>query len=56
LLVPEAVRVAVCAEDTAEAVAVKLAVVAPEAMVTDAGTFTELLLLVRLTTVPLLAV
>jgi hypothetical protein len=51
-----AVMVAVCAVVTAEAVAVKAAVVAPLATVTDAGTVTALLLLLRVTvTPPLLA-
>src|ERR1700735_2974918 len=56
LLLSDAVRVAVCAAVTAEAVAVKAALVAPEAIVTDAGSFTALMLLVRLTVVALLAV
>lgn len=47
-----AVNVAVCAEVTAVTVAVKLALVAPEATVTLVGAVTELLLLVRLTAVP----
>jgi hypothetical protein len=40
---------------TVDAVAVKLAAVAPEAIVTDAGTVTALLLLVRLTVVAVVA-
>ena len=48
----EAVRVAVCAELTAAMVAVKLAVVAPAATVTDEGTVTALLLLDRFTACP----
>jgi len=44
-----AVSVTVCAEETEDAVAEKLAVVAPAAMVTEAGTVTEELLLARLT-------
>jgi hypothetical protein len=47
-----AVRVAVCAALTAVDVAVKVALEAPAAMVTEAGTVTALLLLVRLTIVP----
>jgi hypothetical protein len=54
LLLSEAVRVAVCAVLTAEAVAVKLALVAPEATTTEAGTFTAVLLLARVTANPLL--
>jgi hypothetical protein len=50
-----AVSVAVCAVLTAEAVAVKAALEAPAAMVTEAGTVTALLLLARLTTVALVA-
>jgi hypothetical protein len=50
-----AVRVTVAAVLTAVAVAEKLALVAPEATVTDAGTVTALLLLARLTANPLLA-
>lgn len=52
----DAVSVAVCAEVTADAVAVKPALFAPEATVTDAGTFTALLLLARVTEMPLVAV
>ena len=52
----EAVRVAVVAELTAAAVAVKLALDAPAATVTDAGTLTALLLLARLTVIVLLVV
>jgi len=48
----EAVKVAVCAEVTAETAAVKLAVVAPEATVTEAGTATEVLLLASETAWP----
>lgn len=40
---------------TVDAVAVKLAVVAPEAIVTDAGTLTALVLLARLTVVAVVA-
>ncbi|MGB6746014.1 MAG: hypothetical protein WBE38_20360, partial [Terracidiphilus sp.] len=47
-----AVSVAVCAVETAAAVAEKLAVVAPAATVTEAGTATEELLLARLTENP----
>jgi len=47
-----AVSVAVCAEVTAETVAVKVALVALAATVTVAGTVTAELLLARLTTVP----
>jgi hypothetical protein len=47
-----AVMVAVCAAVTAGAVAVKAAVVAPLATVTDAGTVTALLLLLRFTARP----
>jgi hypothetical protein len=47
-----AVRVALCAVVTAEAVAVKPADVAPLATVTDAGTVTALLLLDRFTASP----
>jgi hypothetical protein len=54
LLLADAFNVAVCVEVTAEAVAVKLALDAPDATVTDAGTFTTLLLLVRLTVIVLL--
>jgi hypothetical protein len=46
------VMVAVCAVVTAEAVAVKAAVVALPATVTDVGTLTALLLLLRLTVRP----
>ena len=55
MLLLEAVSFAVCAEVTAEAVAVKPALFAPEAIVTDAGTFTALLLLARVTATLLLA-
>jgi hypothetical protein len=48
----DAVSVAVCAVVTADAVAVKAALVAPAATVTDAGTFTDELLLDRLTVEP----
>ena len=48
----DAVSVAVCAVETAVIVAVKLALVAPEATVTDDGTVTDALLLVRLTAWP----
>jgi hypothetical protein len=48
----DAVTVAVCAELTAVTVAVKLALVAPEATVTEADTVTAELLLVRLTATP----
>ena len=48
----EAVRVAVCAVETAAALAEKLALVAPEATVTEAGTVTDELLLARLTLKP----
>jgi len=47
-----AVRVAVCAVLTEETVAVKVAVVAPAATVTEAGTVTDELLLARLTAKP----
>jgi hypothetical protein len=47
-----AVRVAVCAEATAETVAAKAALEDPAATVTEAGTVTALLLLVRLTVAP----
>jgi hypothetical protein len=47
-----AVKVAVCAEFTADAVAVKLALVAFAATVTDAGTVTDASLLTRFTTKP----
>jgi hypothetical protein len=50
-----AVSVAVWLELTAVVVAVKLALVAPEAIVTEAGTVTALLLLARLTAVALVA-
>ena len=50
-----AVSVAVCALLTAVAVAVNPALAAPAATVTEAGTVTALLLLVRLTAVPLVA-
>jgi hypothetical protein len=50
-----AVRVTASPVLTEETVAVKLAVVAPAATVTLAGTVTELLLLVRLTANPLAA-
>ncbi len=50
-----AVRVAVWVVLTAVAVAVKLALVAPDAIVTDAGTVTELLLLARDTLVAAVA-
>ena len=50
----EPVSVAVCAVVTAAIVAVKLALVAPEATVTDDGTVTAALLLERLTDWPLL--
>lgn len=50
-----AVRVAVCAVLTAAAAAVNPALEAPPATVTDAGTVTTLLLLVRLTTVAFVA-
>jgi hypothetical protein len=55
LLTPEAeaVIVAVCAVDTAVEVAVKAAELEPLGTVTDAGTFSELLLLARLTAKPL---
>lgn len=48
----EAVNVAVCAVVTAETVAVKLALLAPAATVTEAGTESEVLLLDKLTTSP----
>jgi len=48
----EAVKVAVCAEVTAETAAVKLAVVAPEATLTEAGTATDELLLASETLTP----
>ena len=48
----DAVSVAVCAVETAAIVAVKLALVSPEATVTDDGTVTDALLLVRLTAWP----
>jgi hypothetical protein len=47
-----AVSVAVCAVETAEEVAVKLALVAPAATVTDAGTVTAELLLAKATVNP----
>ena len=47
-----AVMVAVCAVVTADAVALKAAVVAPLATVTDAGTVSALLLLARFTVSP----
>jgi hypothetical protein len=47
-----AVRVAVCAVLTEETVAVKVAVVAPAATVTEVGTVTAELLLARLTVKP----
>jgi hypothetical protein len=47
-----AFSVAVCAVLTAEAVALKLALVAPAAIVTDDGTFTAVALLDRLTVSP----
>jgi hypothetical protein len=47
-----AVSVTVCVVLTAETVAVKLALVAPAATVTEAGTVTALLLLARLTAKP----
>ena len=50
-----AVRVTVCAEETALAVAVKLALEAPAATVTEAGTVTAELLLARFTARPPLA-
>jgi hypothetical protein len=50
-----AVRVAVCAVETAETVAEKLALLAPAATVTEAGTDTDELLLARLTEIPLAA-
>ena len=50
-----AVRFTAVAELTALTVAVKLAVVAPDATVTDGGTLTAALLLVRLTAKPPLA-
>ena len=50
-----AVRVTVCAVLTEETVAVKLALLAPAATVTEAGTVTALLLLARFTTNPPLA-
>jgi hypothetical protein len=53
-LLAVAVMVALCAVVTAEVVAVKAAVVAPLATVTDAGTVRALLLLLRLTVRPLL--
>jgi hypothetical protein len=51
----DAVKVAVCAVETAETVAEKLALVAPAATVRDAGTVTSVLLLDRLTESPPLA-
>jgi len=50
-----AVKVAVCFEVTAVAVAVKPALDAPAAIVTDAGTVTALLLLDKLTVVRVVA-
>lgn len=47
-----AVRVTVCDAETAETVAEKGALVAPEATVTEAGTAMAVLLLARLTTTP----
>jgi hypothetical protein len=52
---PLAVKVAVAPEETAETVAVKLALVAPAPTVTVEGTVTAELLLVRPTTAPPLA-
>jgi hypothetical protein len=51
----EAVSIAVCEVDTAETVAEKLALVAPDATVTEAGTVTEEELLARFTVNPPLA-
>ena len=48
----DAVSVAVCAVLTAVAVAVKLALLAPDAMTTDGGTVTAALLLARFTLIP----
>ena len=48
-----AINVAVCEDATADTFAVKLAFFAPDATVSEAGTETALLLLARLTTVPL---
>ena len=50
-----AVSVTVCALDTADTVAEKLALLAPAATFTDAGTVTAVLLLARLTENPPLA-
>lgn len=47
-----AVRVAVCAVDTAATVALNVALVAPAAIVTEVGTATAALLLARLTAKP----
>ena len=47
-----AVRLTLCAVDTAATMAVKLALVAPEVITTEAGTTTEELLLARFTVVP----
>ena len=52
MLLSDAFSVTVFAEVTAEAVAVNFALVAPDATATDAGTFTELLLLERSTVKP----
>jgi hypothetical protein len=50
-----AVSVAVCVELTAVAIAVNAALVDPEAIVTEAGTVTALLLLVKVTVVAVVA-
>ncbi len=50
-----AVRVTVCAVETAETVAEKVALVVPAATVTDEGTMTAVLLLPRLMAKPLAA-
>ena len=52
LLDVDAVKVTVCAVPTAVAVAVKLALLAPPAICTDAGTVTAALLLARFTLIP----
>jgi hypothetical protein len=56
LSLSDAVSVAVCAAVTADAVAVKPELFSPEAIVTEAGTFTALLLLARVTATLLVAV
>jgi len=55
MLPAEAVKVAVCAAETAAAVAVKVALDAPAGMVTEAGKATALVLLARVTVVAAVA-